>query len=124
MKTPRDELTASICVRLSKQAGDSNLSLRGMLDDCRALAAAHGARIVGEHVDDGVSGAVRNRPEFLAWLEDGRTGKANLLITPYADRLTREGINAAALVLDVVEGKGSTATMPTPSAGGSSSTRR
>lgn len=100
-----EELRASIGVRLSKQAGDTNLSLPGMLDDCRAVAARLGARVVAEHVDDGTSGAVRDRPQHLAWMDDAVSGRANVLIAPYTDRLTREGVNAAAMVLDVVEGK-------------------
>lgn len=100
-----EKLRASIGVRLSKQAGDTNLSLRGMLDDCHALAARLGAEVVAEYVDDGTSGAVRDRPKHLRWLEDAVSGRVNLLIAPYTDRLTREGVNAAAMVLDVVEGK-------------------
>jgi site-specific DNA recombinase len=97
---------ASICIRLSKEAGDTNLSLRGMEADCRDLAARLGARVKEPiHVDDGISGSVRDRPEFLAWLDDGTSGAAQILIAPHADRLTREGVNAAGLVLDVVEGK-------------------
>jgi site-specific DNA recombinase len=97
--------TASLYVRLSRAASDENLSLEGMLDDVRALAAREGLRIVAEHVDDGISGAVRDRPAFTAWLDDARHGLADTLATYHTDRLTREGINAAALILDAVEGK-------------------
>jgi DNA invertase Pin-like site-specific DNA recombinase len=100
-----DALRASIGVRLSKQAGDTNLSLPGMLADCRAVAARLGAEVVAEYVDDGTSGAVRDRPKHVAWLDDAVSGRVNVLIAPYTDRLTREGVNAAAMVLDVVEGK-------------------
>lgn len=97
--------TASILLRLSKQAGDANLSLAGMRDDCLGIAARHGYEVGAVHVDDGVSGAVRDRPGFVAWLNDGREGRADALIAWSGDRLTREGVNAAALVLDVIEGK-------------------
>lgn len=96
---------ASIYLRLSKQAGDRNVSRQGMLDDCRELAARHGLTVVGEHVDNGKSGAIRDRPEFRAWLADATSGRAGVLLTWHADRLTREGVNAAARVLDVIEGK-------------------
>lgn len=96
---------ASLYVRLSKEAGESNTSRDGMLRDLRTLAEGEGCEVVAEHVDDGISGAVRDRPEFLAWLDDARTGRAERLFAYHADRLTREGVNAAALVLDVVEGK-------------------
>jgi DNA invertase Pin-like site-specific DNA recombinase len=76
-----------------------------MLADARALAAREGLRVVAEHVDDGISGAVRDRPAFTAWLDDARLGRADTLVTYHTDRLTREGINAAALILDAAEGK-------------------
>ncbi|GAA1924922.1 recombinase family protein [Nocardioides lentus] len=97
--------TASILIRLSKQAGESNLSLAGMEADCRALADRHGYTVAAVRVDDGLSGAIRNRPGFLQWLDDGRAGRVDCLISWSGDRLSREGVNAAALVLDVVEGK-------------------
>lgn len=97
--------TASLYIRLSREARESNLSLAGMLNDTRDLAARLGYEVMAEHVDDGISGAVRDRPAFRAWLDDGRTGRANALLTYHADRVTREGVNVAAMVLDVVEGK-------------------
>lgn len=98
--------TASIQVRLSKQSKDSNLSLSGMIDDCRAVAARLGATVLEPiHVDDGTSGSVREREELLAWLDDGITGRADILITPTTDRVSRDGVWTAARVLDVVEGR-------------------
>lgn len=97
--------TASILVRLSKAASDENLSLDGMLADCRALADREGLTVVSEHVDDGLSGAIRNRPGFIAWLDDARECRAGTLIAWHVDRMTREGINVAARILDAVEGK-------------------
>lgn len=100
--------SASLYVRLSRQAKGSNLSLEGMIDDCHKLAASLGLDVYAVHVDNGTSGAIRNRPEFLAWLADARKGHVGTLIASHSDRLTREGVNAAAMVLDVVEGKDST----------------
>lgn len=97
--------TCSINVRLSRAAGEENLSLEGMLADARALAAREGLRVVAEHVDDGVSGAVRNRPGFVAWLDDAREGRVDTLVAWHVDRMTREGVNVAALILDAIEGK-------------------
>lgn len=96
--------TASINIRLSKKAREENLSLEGMLNDARALCLRHGLRIVAEHVDE-QSGAIRNRKGFLAWLADGREGRAAVLVAYHVDRMTREGVNVAAMMLDVVEGK-------------------
>jgi site-specific DNA recombinase len=92
-------------VRLSREATPSNVSLQGMIDDLRALCAREGWQEVALHVDNGISGAVRDRPEFLAWLDDGRSGRAEILLTWHADRLTREGVNVAAMIMDLVEGK-------------------
>lgn len=97
--------SASLYIRLSRQAKGSNLSLDGMIDDCHKLAASLGLDVYAVHIDNGKSGAIRNRPEFLAWLDDARKGHVGTLIGSHSDRLTREGVNAAAMVLDVVEGK-------------------
>jgi DNA invertase Pin-like site-specific DNA recombinase len=97
--------TVSLYVRLSKEADATNLSRDGMLADLRALAERQGLRIVAEHLDDGISGARRDRPAFRAWLDDALSGRASALAAWHVDRMTREGTNAAALILDVVEGK-------------------
>lgn len=98
--------TATGYVRLSKAAGTDNLSVPGMVADVERKAVEMGVRLVGPvHVDNGASGAIRNRPEFLAWLDDVRECRAAVMIPWHTDRLTREGINAAALILDAQEGK-------------------
>lgn len=96
---------ASLYVRLSKQADDSNVSLDGMIADMRALCSRLGFEEVALHVDDGKTGGRRDRDEFKAWLDDARRGYAEVLVNPNTDRLTREGLNVAASILDVVEGK-------------------
>lgn len=97
--------SASLYIRLSRQAKGSNLSLEGMIDDCHKLADSLGLDVYAVHIDNGMSGAIRDRPEFLAWLNDARQGHVGTLIGSHSDRLTREGVNAAAMVLDVIEGK-------------------
>jgi DNA invertase Pin-like site-specific DNA recombinase len=101
-------LRASLYIRLSNAATDANLSRDGMTADLHTLAAQLDADVIAVHVDDGISGEIRDRPEFLEWLRDGREGKADMILAWSGDRLTREGINAAAMVLDVVEGKDAT----------------
>ncbi|MFD8615394.1 recombinase family protein [Streptomyces sp. NPDC059631] len=96
---------ASLYVRLSRQASDTNLSLDGMTDDLREVCRREGLTEVSLHVDDGLSGGFRDRPAFAEWIADARTGRANVLLTWHVDRLTREGLNVAAQLLDVVEGK-------------------
>ncbi len=71
----------------------------------RALCEREGLEEVALHVDDGLSGGYRDRPGYLAWLDDARTGLAEVLVNYHTDRLTREGLNVAAQVLDTIEGK-------------------
>lgn len=98
--------TASGYVRLSRAASAENLSKDGMVRDVETHAAALGVRLIGPvHVDDGRSGAIRDRPEFVAWLDDARELRASTLIAFHVDRMTREGINVAGPMLDVIEGK-------------------
>jgi DNA invertase Pin-like site-specific DNA recombinase len=101
-------MRASIYVRLSNAATETNLSKDGMVKDLHGLARTLNADVIAVHIDDGISGSVRDRSEFLEWLRDGREGKADIILAWSGDRLTREGINAAAMVLDVVEGKDAT----------------
>lgn len=97
--------TASVYLRLSKQATGTNLSLRGMEDDVRALCEREGLHTEAVHVDDGLSGGFRDRPAFQAWIADAREGRAEALVTFSVDRLTREGLPVAAVLLDISEGK-------------------
>ncbi|MFI6861285.1 recombinase family protein [Streptomyces sp. NPDC050421] len=103
--SPGKRNRASLYIRLSRQADDSNLSLEGMTDDVRDLCRDLGYREVALHVDDGLTGGYRDRPEFLAWVDDAKYGRADALLAWHVDRMTREGLNVAAAMLDVVEGK-------------------
>ncbi|MEU9793031.1 recombinase family protein [Streptomyces sparsogenes] len=76
-----------------------------MIDDMRALCARENLEEAALHIEDGKSGGRRDRDEFQAWLNDARTGACDVLVNPVTDRLTREGLNVAAMILDVVEGK-------------------
>jgi site-specific DNA recombinase len=105
---------ASILVRLSKQSREENLSRDGMENDCRALAARLGCEVVHVRIDDGISGAVRDRPGYQAWLADGRSGAVDTLLTWSVDRASREGANALAALLDVAEGKDETGAVVRP----------
>jgi DNA invertase Pin-like site-specific DNA recombinase len=76
-----------------------------MVDDLRKVCTDRGLIEVALHVDIGKSGGIRNRPEFRAWLADAIEGRADVLLAWHVDRLSREGLNVAATILDVVEGK-------------------
>ncbi|MFB6726786.1 recombinase family protein [Kribbella sp. NPDC056345] len=97
--------TVTLYVRLSSAADETNMSGEGMMNDLRKKAARLGLRVVGEHLDDGKSGSIRDRVEFIAWLDDVRECRASHMMAWDVDRMTREGINAAAMILDVHEGK-------------------
>lgn len=99
-------MRASLYIRVSRKAEETNVSVEGMERQLRAFAAREGYEVLEPvHVDDGVSGAVRERPEFRAWLDDARSGRAEILLAPNASRVTREGVQAAAAFFDVLEGK-------------------
>jgi DNA invertase Pin-like site-specific DNA recombinase len=105
---PPPKNTASINIRLSKKATEENLSKDGMLADAKALASRLGLTVPPGciHIDE-KSGAIRDREGFMDWLGDAREGRVDTLIAYHVDRMTREGINVAAIILDVVEGKDS-----------------
>ncbi|WP_053197622.1 recombinase family protein [Streptomyces viridochromogenes] len=103
--TFRRRKRASLYVRLSVAADAENLSLDGMIEDMRDLCARENLEEVALHIDDGKSGGRRDRDKFQAWLNDARTGACDVLVNPVTDRLTREGLNVAATILDIVEGK-------------------
>lgn len=97
---------ASLYARLSVAADAENVSLDGMIADMRALADREGLDVLEPiHIDDGLSGGFRDRDEFQDWLGDAKTERAQVLINYATDRLTREGLNVAATILDVQEGK-------------------
>jgi len=71
----------------------------------RALCQRENLEEVALHIDDGKSGGRRDRDGFNAWLNDARTGICDVLVPYHTDRLTREGLNVAAAILDTLEGK-------------------
>src|SRR4051794_30354562 len=76
-----------------------------MLADCKALCERMSLRVVAVHIDDGISGSVRNRPGFVEWLEDARQCRVDHLVAWHVHRMSREGVNVAGLILDAIEGK-------------------
>jgi DNA invertase Pin-like site-specific DNA recombinase len=104
-ETFRQRKRASLYARLSVAADAENMSLQGMIDEMRALCAQQGFEEVALHIDDGKSGGRRDRDEYQKWLGDAKAGRCDVLVNTNTDRLTREGLNVAAQILDVVEGK-------------------
>lgn len=99
------EVTASLYVRLSKEAGAAQTGLASQEEDGRALAASLGLTVVGVHTDDGESGDKRSREAYAAWLADATEGRATHLIAYSIDRVNRGGLAALATFLDIVEGR-------------------
>lgn len=106
MTTTRAAVTrASLYVRLSREANPDNTSLDTMTSALRELVARERFTEVALHVDNGSSGGYRDRTEFMAWLADAKSGRADVLAAFSVDRMTREGANVAGPILDLVEGK-------------------
>lgn len=96
---------ASLLARVSKRADENNLSLDGMVSEMIDFCRKNGWEPRYIHREDGLSGGKRDRKDFKEWVLDATEGRAQILVNPHTDRLTREGLNVAARLLDVVEGK-------------------
>jgi site-specific DNA recombinase len=83
---PRAMSYARVAVR--KQAED-DLSIAHQLATIRRHATANGWRIIGEYVDEGVSGATDRRPGFQRMIDDALSGQADLILVQSLSRLFR-----------------------------------
>ena len=81
-------------------------SLESQERELRALAAQHGLTVVAVHVDPGFSGALRDRPGFLAWLDDAKKARCDHLLAHHLDRVSRGSLAGIAVFMDVIEGLG------------------
>lgn len=98
-------LRAAIYLRLSDKSEPDGTSLETQERDLRILADRMNADVVAVYVDDGFSGSIRQRPDYMNWLNEGRTGTVDLLLAWHSDRISREGAWAVAELQDVIEGK-------------------
>ena len=82
---------ASLYLRMSVESDEKGTGLESQEAELRQLAAQHGLRVLEPpHVDDGYSGALRDNPGFLAWLDDARKGGApRSLLAYHVDRISR-----------------------------------
>lgn len=101
---PRVSRIASLYVRLSRESTEHQTGLRTQEADLRALADQHSLTVGAVHVDDGESGALRNRPGLRAWLADAREGRADHLLAWKLDRVSRGGIAGLAELADTIRG--------------------
>lgn len=109
-------LLAAIYARVSDEAsqtGEDKVSIPTQVDDCRARAAALGAVVVHEYVDDrryrdargrlvDPAGWRADRPQWRAMLEAAERGEFGLLIAWHSTRLFR-GYKPMSDLLDVAE---------------------
>jgi site-specific DNA recombinase len=101
---PAHRNTASLYCRMSELPEERGTGLASQETDLRNLAAASGLTVVAVHIDEGLSGAIRNRPAFTAWLDDARDGRADHLLGWKLDRISRGGSAGLARFLDTIEG--------------------
>jgi site-specific DNA recombinase len=79
------ELKIGIYARVSKEEQNIETQLMALRDYCQR----NNYEIVGEYLDNGISGATDNRPAFNKLLADMRTGKINCVLVYKLDRIGR-----------------------------------
>ena len=91
-------LRAALYLRLSRDDGvGESVSIGGQRALLRAYAADRGWTVVGEYVDDGVSGTSFQRPGLRRLLEDVEAGRVDLVLTKDLSRLGRDYIRTGEL---------------------------
>ena len=90
MTTPKGT-KAAIYTRISRDNKEgSGLGVERQLEDCRKLAKALGATIVGEYSDNDISAySGKRRPAYERMLEDIGAGKIDIVLAWHTDRLHR-----------------------------------
>jgi DNA invertase Pin-like site-specific DNA recombinase len=80
---------AAIYARVSTDEQAKGTSLAAQVDRCRAAAAAKSWDIVGEFVDEGVSGALRSRPRLDALVRLVEDDQVDVIAITKLDRIAR-----------------------------------
>ena len=79
-----------IYARYSEGPKQTDQSIEGQVDDCRAYAAAHDIAVIKVYADRHVSGkSVTGRDEFLQMIDDAQDGKFDVVIVWKVDRFGR-----------------------------------
>lgn len=82
--------SAAIYVRISQDREGGNLGVQRQEEDCRALAKREGMTVARVYVDNDRSAySGKPRPEYLAMLDDVRTGAVDAVVVWHTDRLHR-----------------------------------
>jgi site-specific DNA recombinase len=66
------------------------LSARDQIAKCDEYATQSGWRVIGRFMDEGISGAVRDRPQYQAVRAAIQAGKLDILMAESLDRITRD----------------------------------
>ena len=90
----------AIYARVSHQSG----SCERQLIELREVAHNHGWNIVDEFVDEGVSGAKKNRPELDRMLLDAMSRKFEMVATLELSRLGRS-VSHMCSIVDLLKSK-------------------
>ncbi|MGV0774536.1 recombinase family protein [Mycolicibacterium smegmatis] len=85
----REGNRALVYIRVSTD--EQGASIEAQRETCQRIAASHGYEIVGEHVDENISGAIElaKRPALVRALGALSAGDADRLIVSKLDRLAR-----------------------------------
>lgn len=90
------EKTAVVYARVSTaRQADDGLPVESQLEQCRAKAAALGARVLEVFRDDGISGRTTNRPAFQAALDYCDEQRIDYFVCWSSSRFARNHIDAA-----------------------------
>jgi site-specific DNA recombinase len=89
---------AAIYARVSTDEQVAGTSLGTQLDRCRTHIAAQGWTLVGEFVDEGVSGAKASRPQLDRLMDGVGRGSFDVVVIAKLDRIGRSMRNLAQLM--------------------------
>ena len=93
-----------IYLRLSKEDGDSeSMSISNQRKILHDYAKYHNLDIVGEYVDDGVSGYTMNRPSFNKLKDDLNNDIVDILLVKDLSRLGRNDAKVQLFIEKMIE---------------------
>lgn len=93
-----------IYLRLSKEDGDSeSMSISNQRKILHEYAKYHNLEIVGEYVDDGVSGYTMNRPSFNRLKDDLNKDLVEVILVKDLSRLGRNDAHVQLFITNIVE---------------------
>ena len=93
-------MKVALYARFSTDTQDAT-SIGGQLENCEALAAREGFRVVGQFYDEGLSGNDDGRPQYLSLLEQLKEGKFTGIVTDETSRITRNQAELHRLVAEL-----------------------